>query len=185
VEAYDYVLANVGPRVGGAPDSLDAGAINEVRTRTGSIYLTAPDEIPQCVFPVLAGGAPYVDTDGDGLPDDWEIANGFDPNDPDDAAVIMPDGWSVLEHFLYGIEIKNKEPVVTGAEASAYVDKLNGNKNMLFVTVIETLSDGSTNKIVWSGLIDNNAAGTYTVGQYKVYVDTKGNTQIRACYIIS
>jgi hypothetical protein len=32
--------------------------------------------------------------------------------------------------------------------------------------------------------INNNAAGTYTVHEYKVYVDTKGNTQIRACYIV-
>ena len=27
--------------------------------------------------------------------------------------------------------------------------------------------------------VRNAAAGTYTVGDYKVYVDTKGNTQVR------
>ena len=32
--------------------------------------------------------------------------------------------------------------------------------------------------------INNNAAGAYEVGGYKVYVDTKGNDQIRACYIV-
>jgi len=32
--------------------------------------------------------------------------------------------------------------------------------------------------------IANNSAGTYGVGGYKVYVDTKGNTQIRECYIV-
>ena len=32
--------------------------------------------------------------------------------------------------------------------------------------------------------INNNAAGTYTVGDYKVYVDTKGNTQVRSISIV-
>jgi len=184
LEAYDYVLANVGPRVGGEPDSLDAGAINEVRTRTGSIYLTAPDEIPQCVFPVLAGGTPYIDTAGDGIDDEWKIANGIDPSEYV-GDQVMANGYSILEHFLYGIKFESDKPVVTGAKASAYVEKLNGNKNRLFITVIETFSDGSTNAINWNGLIDNNAADIYTVEGYKIYVDTKGNTQIRACYIVT
>jgi len=43
-----------------------------------------------------------------------------------------------------------------------------------------------TNKTIeWNGLINNNAAGTYQVGIYRVYVDTKGNTQIHECYIVS
>ena len=45
-------------------------------------------------------------------------------------------------------------------------------------------SNGETATIEWDGLISNNAAGTYAVGKYKVYVDTKGNDQIRECYIV-
>ena len=75
------------------------------------------------------------------------------------------------------------EPVVVNASPSAFVEKFNGDKNMLYITVVETYSDGSARAIEWSGLIDNNAAGIYDVGGYDVYVDTKGNTQIRACYI--
>ena len=67
---------------------------------------------------------------------------------------------------------------------SASVEKLNGNKNNLTITVTETNSDGTTNTIKEMFSIDNNAANTYVVGQYKVFVDTKGNTQIRACYIV-
>ena len=54
----------------------------------------------------------------------------------------------------------------------------------LYITVTELYADGSTKAIQWDGLISNNAAGTYQVGEYRVCIDTKGNTQIRECYIM-
>jgi len=79
------------------------------------------------------------------------------------------------------------EPPVTlvSATPSAYVTKLNGNKNDLTVTVTETYSDGTTEVFTKTFSINNNAAGTYDVGGCMVYVDTKGNTQIRECYIVN
>ena len=74
--------------------------------------------------------------------------------------------------------------ILVSASASAYVTKLNGNQNDLTITVTEKYSDGSTNLIKATVRINNNAAGTYTVGGYKVYVDTKGNDQIRECRIV-
>jgi len=50
--------------------------------------------------------------------------------------------------------------------------------------VTEFYSNGMTNVITATIKISNNAAGTYDVGGYKVYVDTKGNDQIRACYLV-
>jgi len=75
-------------------------------------------------------------------------------------------------------------PPFVGATASAFVTKQNGNKNDLTITVTELYADGSENLITETFSIDNNEAGTYEVGGYKVYVDTKGNDQIRACYIV-
>ena len=66
----------------------------------------------------------------------------------------------------------------------ASVEKLNGNKNNLTITIIEDYAYGEIMEYTKTFSIDNNAAGTYAVGPYKVYVDTKGNTQIRACYIV-
>lgn len=77
-----------------------------------------------------------------------------------------------------------KEIVVLSATPSASVEQLSGNKNNLTIKMFEELSDGNTNVISETFSISNNAADTYEVGTYQVYVDTKGNTQIRECYIV-
>ena len=66
----------------------------------------------------------------------------------------------------------------------AFVVKQNGNKNLLSITVTEYYSDKSSVVFTEEFQISNNAAGAYVVGPYKVYVDTKGNDQIRAIYIV-
>ena len=72
---------------------------------------------------------------------------------------------------------------VIGVDLDAFVTKLNGNKNDLTITIIEYYFNAPPVEYKATISINNNAAGTYTVGPYKVYVDTKGNDQIRACYI--
>ncbi|MCL2642250.1 MAG: hypothetical protein FWD52_01855, partial [Candidatus Bathyarchaeota archaeon] len=89
-------------------------------------------------------------------------------------------GW---EGYIYEPEVKPDVTVVS-VSPTAVVKQLNGNKNDLTITITEKLSDGTTNVISQTFSINNNAANTYTVGSYNVYVDTKGNTQIRACYIV-
>jgi hypothetical protein len=66
----------------------------------------------------------------------------------------------------------------------ASVEKLNGNKNNLTINVTEIYEDGTKEFFTKTFSIDNNAAATYVVGPHKIYVDTKGNIQIRACYVV-
>ena len=93
---------------------------------------------------------------------------------------INPDGLP----YLIGLTQPSPEKTLISAAPSAFVTKLNGNKNGLTITVTERFSDGTTKAVLATFSIDNNAAGTYQVGDYRVYVDTKGNTQIRTCYIV-
>jgi len=86
----------------------------------------------------------------------------------------------------FGVEMAAASAVyLVDATPSASVKKLNGNKNDLTITVTENFSDGSVNKTTATFSINNNAADLYTVGEYTVYVDTKGNDQIRQCYIVN
>jgi hypothetical protein len=66
----------------------------------------------------------------------------------------------------------------------ARVEKLNGNMNNLHITIIVDLDFGENIVLEKTFQIDNNAAGTYEIDPFKVHVDTKGNTQIRECYIV-
>lgn len=44
-----------------------------------------------------------LDSDGDGLPDSYELERGLNPADPADGALIGSDGYSNLEKFLNGV----------------------------------------------------------------------------------
>jgi hypothetical protein len=51
-------------------------------------------------FPAIAAGTPYIDTDGDGMPDAWEKARGLDPTVNDSAGDRDGDGYTNIEEFL-------------------------------------------------------------------------------------
>lgn len=71
-----------------------------------------------------------------------------------------------------------------GVSVIAYVDKISGNQNDLTIVITEFYTDGSEIILEKTIRINNNAADIYVLGDYKVYVNTKGNTQIRECYFV-
>jgi len=67
----------------------------------------------------------------------------------------------------------------------SWVEKLPGNQNRLHITITEILPGGGVNIIRETFMIRNNAEDTYEVGSYSVFVDTKGNIQIRRAEVVS
>lgn len=51
----------------------------------------------------LPGDRLAEDSDGDGLPDSYETAEGLDPNNPDDGNALAPSGYTHLEEWLNGV----------------------------------------------------------------------------------
>lgn len=52
-------------------------------------------------------GESYVDTDGDGMPDAWEVANGLNPNVNDANEDCTGDGYTNIEKYINGISTKH------------------------------------------------------------------------------
>ena len=104
-ETFEKVLAYCGASLN--RDEVDARYMEEARTGTatytgsvtkkeGQIDLVSDvNGYTEENFPT--GQRPEgFDTDQDGMPDEWEIANGLDPNNPDDANLYTLDaekGW--------------------------------------------------------------------------------------------
>ncbi|MCA9236345.1 MAG: hypothetical protein KDA44_12805 [Planctomycetales bacterium] len=105
-QAYPYVLENAGatlPR----RDPVDARIVNSVRT--GEVSYPENDGIITDIEQVGGypeySGEPYADADADGMPDEWETANGLNPRDASDAAGdLNGDGYTHIEDFLYGLD---------------------------------------------------------------------------------
>ncbi len=106
--AFEHVLANSGTVLPNR-DAVDARIIEEVCTGTatyGGVYSSAPEGIIDTQgdvggWPTLASTTPPLDTDKDGMPDDWEQARGLNINDASDRnGDDNSDGYTNLEEYL-------------------------------------------------------------------------------------
>ncbi|MFS0725283.1 fibronectin type III domain-containing protein [Paenibacillus sp. 1P07SE] len=95
--AYEHVLNHAGSSL--YRDGVDERIIGDVRNQTG-VIIGHEDDVGG--FPELASATGPVDTDRDGMPDEWELAHGLDPLDPEDRNHDMTgDGYTNLEKYLH------------------------------------------------------------------------------------
>jgi len=68
---------------------------------------------------------PATDSDGDGLPDEWEIQNGLDPADPSDVGMDLDeDGLSNIEEFqLQAVYGQSTDPNNADTDNDGFSDK--------------------------------------------------------------
>jgi len=124
--AYEKVVAYAGCSL--HRDSLDRAIAKDVKNGTCTFSADAKtrpgiinDEEEAWTdgddaWPRLNSEAAPVDTDGDGMPDEWETANGLDPNDASDGPVVNEDGYTNLEYYLNGLVKDITEEQSAGGE---------------------------------------------------------------------
>jgi hypothetical protein len=97
-QAVPYVLDNAGATFP-KRDTVDQKLVAEVRTwgRSGTLI---DDEADFGGPGSISGGTKPTDSDGDGIPDAWESANGLNPQDPSDAMKISSSGYANIERYL-------------------------------------------------------------------------------------
>jgi len=98
-------------------DELDTTIAYEARNRTtqnsspastgtglNKGFINSQDDVKGLTggdgWPKLNTGVAKKDTDGDGIPDDWEKANKLDPNNPADGAADSGNGYTNLELYI-------------------------------------------------------------------------------------
>jgi len=99
-EAFDKVLPQAGATLP-KRDSVDSRVVAEVKNKTGSI-INSPDDVGG--YPKLASGNPPLDSDQDGMPDDWETMMELNPNDAADGnGDLDKDGYTNIEEYLHSL----------------------------------------------------------------------------------
>lgn len=132
-DSYQHVINYAGNGI--APDrrtSVDQQVTNETRTGTGNLSGTAAyDEATeeqkqkldgyhiQCgtvyEYPAAVLEKEIVDSDNDGMPDDWELARGLNPKDASDTnGDYCGQGYTNIEYYINDLTVNSfPEGVVT------------------------------------------------------------------------
>ena len=112
-QAYEKVLDYVGASL--HRDSFDELMVSDTRNNTATYtgkglskgFINSQDDNKPSgagddwsAWPTLNSTTALIDTDGDGMPDDWEDAHGLDKNDKSDGNLTGEDGFTNLENYL-------------------------------------------------------------------------------------
>jgi pectate lyase len=108
-QAYEDVLLNAGASF--KRDTLDSRVIEDVKQRTGRIIDVqggfphgTPYEQTVSAWPVLQSTTPAIDSDGDGMPDDWEKTQGLNATDARDASILsLHSRYTNIEVYINGL----------------------------------------------------------------------------------
>ena len=153
-EALEWIIDSVGPSLP-VRDEVDQYLIDELASygKKGSNGgISDETTLPHKGTGTLYNGEKPLDTDGDGIPDEWEIANGLNPNDPSDAAKIAANGYANIENYVFSIDkaypyIKNPSNLkATNQQKETITLTWTDNANDELGYVVEISTDNKTFK---------------------------------------
>jgi len=72
-------------------------------------------------WPTLNSTTAPADTDGDGIPDEWETANGLDPNKASDGKALTDEGYTNLEVYLNSLVADITDAQYEGGTPQGYI----------------------------------------------------------------
>lgn len=104
-EALKWMIDSVGPSLP-ARDEVDQYLIDELTSfGTGGSTDGISDEttLPHKGTGFISPGNKPKDSDNDGIPDEWETANGLNPNNASDAVAIAANGYLNIENYVFTI----------------------------------------------------------------------------------
>ncbi len=162
--AYERVLKYAGASL--SPDAVDIRYMTEVKDSLALYYGSNTSNGIAGMIDIVADQGAYAigtssrsssfDTDRDGIPDEWETANGLNSNNANDAnkTTIDTEGWYTnLEVYLHSVCRNKVRPAVNGGlndvkhywpghylENGTYVKPANLPSGIANVTVAEVVS---------------------------------------------
>jgi formylglycine-generating enzyme required for sulfatase activity len=117
-QAYELILRHVGA-TRPVRDVVDDRVIQETRNREGRFIDSQRDVGGWAHY---AGGEAPPDSDGDGMPDAWERAQGLNPNNAGDGALDLDgDVYTNVEEYLNQTDPENFEKGIEPAHSSVRV----------------------------------------------------------------
>ena len=155
--AYSRVLDYAGASL--SRDWHDALMVSDTRngvaTYTGAGNISGiinsqednkPTSAPQdwAAWPNLVTGNYPVDTDRDGMPDAWEIANGLNPNNAEDRNNVNAEGYTMLEVYMNSLVASIMENGNAGGTAIGSI-KVDENPGVTSIILSQSTYIGSAN----------------------------------------
>jgi hypothetical protein len=105
--SYKRVLADAGA-VFPVRDAVDKRVVDSVIKKTGGI-INHIEEVGG--YPMMESGTPLVDSDHDGMPDEWELAVGLNPFDANDARGDRDgNGYTNIEEYINWLPLGKPMP---------------------------------------------------------------------------
>lgn len=171
-DAFMKVVESAGASL--SRDAVDERIANDAKNGTGAIM--EDDKSPLMVWPTLKGDK-IIDTDDDGMPDDFEIKHGLDPqkNDANDYDLDPKRYYTNIEVYANSLveDIVKSERELAEASFDEYYPELGLQSTSIYqfavteaATTLEYL-DGA--KIFLNG----NEAKTYSAGSEVMYNDKR------------